>query len=155
MLGQGGFHHHAGGGSRYLPLHVILGRAATARARRTLGQGAERPREGKLQVFDGVVNCRRNLAKAALFQVRELGFWDDEEVCALAAAVDAFGHNWSEIAKLLPGRTITHAASGWSIHCGVEVTELSTNKQHTLSRMPMPLGGSALDSHVVYWYSIQ
>jgi hypothetical protein len=27
-----------------------------------------------------------------------------------------------------------HAASGWRIHCGVEVTELSTNKQHTLSR---------------------
>ena len=26
-----------------------------------------------------------------------------------------------------------HAASGWCIHCGVEVTELSTNKQHTLS----------------------
>jgi hypothetical protein len=24
--------------------------------------------------------------------------------------------------------------SGWRIHCGVEVTELSTNKQHTLSR---------------------
>ena len=29
-----------------------------------------------------------------------------------------------------------HAASGWRIHCGVEVTELSTNKQHTLSLMP-------------------
>jgi len=28
---------------------------------------------------------------------------------------------------------IPHAASGWRIHCGVEVTELSTNKQHTLS----------------------
>jgi hypothetical protein len=26
-----------------------------------------------------------------------------------------------------------HAASGWRIHCGAEVTELSTNKQHTLS----------------------
>ena len=26
-----------------------------------------------------------------------------------------------------------HAASGWRIHCGVEVTESSTNKQHTLS----------------------
>ena len=26
-----------------------------------------------------------------------------------------------------------HTASGCSIHCGVEVTELSTNKQHTLS----------------------
>jgi hypothetical protein len=26
-----------------------------------------------------------------------------------------------------------HAASGWRIHYGVEVTELSTNKQHTLS----------------------
>ena len=25
------------------------------------------------------------------------------------------------------------AASDWRIHCGVEVTELSTNKQHTLS----------------------
>ena len=29
-----------------------------------------------------------------------------------------------------------HAASGWRIHCGVEVTELSTNKQHNLSRPP-------------------
>jgi hypothetical protein len=27
-----------------------------------------------------------------------------------------------------------HAASDWRIRCGVEVTELSTNKQHTLSR---------------------
>jgi hypothetical protein len=27
--------------------------------------------------------------------------------------------------------THTHAAFGWRIHCGVEVTELSTNKQHT------------------------
>ena len=26
-----------------------------------------------------------------------------------------------------------HTASGWRIHCGVEVTEMSTNKQHTLS----------------------
>ena len=25
-----------------------------------------------------------------------------------------------------------HVASGWRIHCGVEVTELSTNKQHPL-----------------------
>jgi hypothetical protein len=25
-----------------------------------------------------------------------------------------------------------HAASGWRIHCGVEVTELNTNKQHSL-----------------------
>ena len=25
---------------------------------------------------------------------------------------------------------------GWRIHCGVEVTELSTNKQHTLSLWP-------------------
>ncbi len=30
-------------------------------------------------------------------------------------------------------QTHPHAASGWRIHCGVEVTELSTNKQHTLS----------------------
>jgi hypothetical protein len=28
--------------------------------------------------------------------------------------------------------THPHNASGWRIHCGVEVTELSTNKQHTL-----------------------
>ena len=27
--------------------------------------------------------------------------------------------------------THPHAAFGWRIHCGVEVTELSTNKQHT------------------------
>jgi hypothetical protein len=26
-----------------------------------------------------------------------------------------------------------HAAFGWRIHCGVEVTELSTNKQQSLS----------------------
>jgi hypothetical protein len=31
-------------------------------------------------------------------------------------------------------QTHPHAASGWRIHCGVEVTELSTNKQHTLSQ---------------------
>ena len=31
-------------------------------------------------------------------------------------------------------QTHNHAASGWRIHCGVEITELSTNKQHTLSR---------------------
>jgi hypothetical protein len=30
--------------------------------------------------------------------------------------------------------THTHAASGWRIHCGAEVTELSTNKQHSLSK---------------------
>ncbi len=30
--------------------------------------------------------------------------------------------------------THTYAASGWRIHCGVEVTELSTNKQHTLTK---------------------
>jgi hypothetical protein len=30
-------------------------------------------------------------------------------------------------------QTHNHAAHGWRIHCGVEVTELSTNKQHTLS----------------------
>ena len=29
--------------------------------------------------------------------------------------------------------THPHAASGWRIHWGVEVTELSTNKQHSLS----------------------
>ncbi len=29
--------------------------------------------------------------------------------------------------------TNTHAVSGWRIHCGVGVTELSTNKQHSLS----------------------
>jgi hypothetical protein len=27
-----------------------------------------------------------------------------------------------------------HAASGWRIHCCVEVTELSTNKQHSLTQ---------------------
>jgi hypothetical protein len=27
--------------------------------------------------------------------------------------------------------THTHAAIGWRIHCGVEVTELSTIKQHS------------------------
>jgi hypothetical protein len=28
-------------------------------------------------------------------------------------------------------QTHNNAASGWRIHCGIEVTELSTNKQHT------------------------
>ena len=30
-------------------------------------------------------------------------------------------------------QTHNHAASDWRIHCGIEVTDLSTNKQHTLS----------------------
>jgi hypothetical protein len=30
-------------------------------------------------------------------------------------------------------QTHNHAAHGRRMHCGVEVTELSTNKQHTLS----------------------
>jgi hypothetical protein len=30
-------------------------------------------------------------------------------------------------------QTHNHAASGWRIHCDVEVTESSTNKQHTFS----------------------
>jgi hypothetical protein len=30
-------------------------------------------------------------------------------------------------------QTHNHAAHGWRIHCGVEVTEWSTNKQHDLS----------------------
>jgi hypothetical protein len=35
-----------------------------------------------------------------------------------------------------------HAASGWRIHCGVKVTELSTNKQHSLSlRMKLMIMG--------------
>jgi hypothetical protein len=29
------------------------------------------------------------------------------------------------------GLCVRHAAFGWRIHCGVEVTESSTNKQHT------------------------
>jgi hypothetical protein len=33
----------------------------------------------------------------------------------------------------LDNNHLNHAAHGWRIHCGVEVTELSTNKQHTLS----------------------
>jgi hypothetical protein len=32
-------------------------------------------------------------------------------------------------------QTHNHAAHGWRIHCAVEVTELSTNKQHTLWRL--------------------
>ena len=34
-----------------------------------------------------------------------------------------------------PLNSLPHAAFGWRIHCGVEVTELSTNKQHTHSLM--------------------
>ncbi len=37
------------------------------------------------------------------------------------------------IIKLDISNAFNHAASGWRIQCGVEVTELSTNKQHTLS----------------------
>jgi hypothetical protein len=46
--------------------------------------------------------------------------------------------------------THPHAASSWRIHCGVEVTELSTNKQHThqilcLSQLsPADIGTKAL-----------
>jgi hypothetical protein len=40
-------------------------------------------------------------------------------------------------------QTHNHAASGWRIHCGVEVTESSTNKQHTLS--PWVMDPSFLD----------
>jgi hypothetical protein len=31
------------------------------------------------------------------------------------------------------GLTATSRGSGWRVHCGVEVIELSSNKQHTLS----------------------
>jgi hypothetical protein len=34
-------------------------------------------------------------------------------------------------------QTNNHAASGCRILCGVEVTELSTNKQHTLSHLAL------------------
>ena len=37
-------------------------------------------------------------------------------------------------------QTHNHAASGWRIHCGVEVTELSTNKQLSLSFHPVSRG---------------
>ena len=59
--------------------------------------------------------------------------------------------------------TAPHVAFGWRIHCGVEVTKLSTNKQHTLSAA----AAAAIDASsasfvasrdrddVVYWYSIQ
>ena len=52
---------------------------------------------------------------------------------------DSDGEDWMELDWTLTGaylhkhQTHNHAASGWRIHCGVEVTELSTNKQHTLS----------------------
>ena len=36
--------------------------------------------------------------------------------------------------------THPHAASGWHIHCSVEVTKLSTNKQHTLSGQDFTFG---------------
>ncbi len=42
--------------------------------------------------------------------------------------------------------THPHAASGWRIHCGVEVTELSTNKQHSLSlRTRSPVSAADID----------
>jgi len=52
---------------------------------------------------------------------------------------DFDGEDWMDLDWTLTGaylhkhQTHNHAASGWRIHCGVEVTELSTNKQHTLS----------------------
>ena len=74
-----------------------------------------------------------------------------------------------------PLNSLPHAAFGWRIHCGVEVTELSTNKQHTLSLMVrtflkvyMELGSYFLflqvqikdiiikdRDNVFYWYLIQ
>jgi hypothetical protein len=50
---------------------------------------------------------------------------------------------WSFTYWLSPITTFHHVsdpqgASGWRIHCGVEVTELSTNKQHTLSLGSIP-----------------
>ena len=60
--------------------------------------------------------------------------------------------------------THPHAASGWRIHCGVEVTELSTNKQHSLSqsnrnRVHMDNCGVEVTElsgdDVVDWYLIQ
>ena len=39
-------------------------------------------------------------------------------------------------------QTHNHAASGWRIRCGVQVTELSTNKQHSL-RILTPREGRA------------
>jgi hypothetical protein len=38
-----------------------------------------------------------------------------------------------------------HSAFGWRIHCGVEVTELSTNKQHTLSGAVVAEGADVVD----------
>ena len=40
--------------------------------------------------------------------------------------------------------TLPHTASGWRIHCGVEVTELSTNKQHTLTGEVLTTDGCQL-----------
>jgi hypothetical protein len=34
-------------------------------------------------------------------------------------------------------QTHNHAAHDWRIHCGVEVTELSTNEQHTLELLQL------------------
>jgi hypothetical protein len=41
-----------------------------------------------------------------------------------------------------------HAAFDWRIHCGVEVTELSTNKQHTLSEILRSAAGLCVCSSV-------
>jgi hypothetical protein len=37
---------------------------------------------------------------------------------------------------------------GWRIHCGVEVTESSTNKQHTLARLQQCLRNLALTQNI-------
>jgi len=49
------------------------------------------------------------------------------------SSVGPVARRFSAIPMMLPDLSRPHAAFGWRIHCGVEVTEWSTNKQHTLS----------------------
>jgi len=48
-----------------------------------------------------------------------------------------------------------HAASGWRIHCGVEVTELNTNKQHSLSLFNKTQSGPLEATSVIFkdWWT--
>ena len=41
---------------------------------------------------------------------------------------------WASVAHLILKLILDPTRPGWRIHCGVEVTESSTNKQHSLSK---------------------
>jgi hypothetical protein len=74
--------------------------------------------------------CLANLAAAAIRGPISKIFTSTYEIFLQTAGLQ---DGASHCAKILSTMYTPNAASGWRIHCGVEVTELSTNKQHTLS----------------------